>query len=225
MNRTGKGCFQKGYIPWIKGKTKLTEPRLVCSLETKNKMHISHLGKKHSVKKFFNEGQFKKGEHPWNYGLTKEIDERIAKYTQKGGFSRRGIKQSKEHRNKLKLSHIGHPCYNSRGRGKCGIRKDLNQFFRSTWEANFARILNHLKIKWEYEMHRIFLETCSYLPDFYLPELNLFIEVKGTRFGNRDEKLELLYKELPSFPIKIIDGVVYELLKKRYSKIIVGWEK
>lgn len=77
----------------------------------------------------------------------------------------KGRKRSLEFR----LKHVGNKNFNPNGWGKSFIREDLNQHFRSTWEANFARILNYLDIDWEYEKYRIFFEDCSYLPDFYLP--------------------------------------------------------
>jgi len=66
-----------------------------------------------------------------------------------------------------------------------GKRKDLNNtYFRSAWEANYARYLNLVKEKWQYEP-RMFLYkdiihgTRSYAPDFYLPKQDRWIEVKG----------------------------------------------
>ena len=44
------------------------------------------------------------------------------------------------------------------GYGKQGIREDLNQFFRSNWEANVARTLNLEGIKWEYELELLELK-------------------------------------------------------------------
>lgn len=174
-------------------------------------------------------------------GLTKNTSPRVAKMSiSKLGHSprwkdpisrakkigdalrgRSGVKASFETRMKM----IGRPNLNPNGYGKSFYREDLNTYFRSTWEANFARTLNYSNIKWEYEKHRIYLSNCSYLPDFYLPDLALYIEVKGARFGNKDKKLEMLYKEKPNFPIKVIDGEVYNILKKKYYTLISNWEK
>ena len=50
----------------------------------------------------------------------------------------------------------------------------------STWEVKFAEWLDTQGIKWEYEKH---LLKCGHLghyyPDFYLPEKDQFIEIKG----------------------------------------------
>lgn len=136
---------------------------------------------------------------------------------------RKGKKLSLIHRQKL----LGHKNLNPNGWGKGGYREDLNHFVRSTWEANICRIFRYLGIIYEYEPtnKRICFDNCSYLPDFYLPQLDLYVEVKGSRFGNRDKKLELLYKQDPHFPIKIIDGEVYNKLKREYFAKILKWEK
>jgi hypothetical protein len=56
--------------------------------------------------------------------------------------------------------------------------------FRSRLEARWAIILNQLGIAWEYEPEAIVIEgygesDFSYLPDFYLPAADAFLEVKG----------------------------------------------
>ena len=67
---------------------------------------------------------------------------------------------------------------------KGGYREDLKQFFRSTWEANLARYYNFAGIKWiyepqEFEFYKIKRGNRFYKPDFYLPEQDIFIEIKG----------------------------------------------
>lgn len=53
--------------------------------------------------------------------------------------------------------------------------------FRSNWEIELAEMMEDLEIKWEYEPERFYFrgEGESYLPDFFLPEYNVWIEVKG----------------------------------------------
>lgn len=51
---------------------------------------------------------------------------------------------------------------------------------RSRLEANIGFLLENLYIKWEYEPRWFLLENGqTYLPDFFLPELNTWIEGKG----------------------------------------------
>lgn len=59
--------------------------------------------------------------------------------------------------------------------------------FRSRWEFKVAKYLDAHLIAWEYEKHKIPVKlkvgkrtvSAIYIPDFYLPELKCFWEVKG----------------------------------------------
>lgn len=73
---------------------------------------------------------------------------------------------------------------------KAHFRDDLNTKFRSSWEANVARWFNAHGIQWEYEprvfrFDRIKRGTKTYIPDFWLPQENVWVEVKGY-LPNRD---------------------------------------
>lgn len=58
--------------------------------------------------------------------------------------------------------------------------------FRSTLEADWAATLDHVGISWEYEPEGILLPSGSmYRPDFYLPNITTWLEVKGPH----DERL------------------------------------
>lgn len=54
--------------------------------------------------------------------------------------------------------------------------------YRSRTEARWARFLDLISVRFRYEAEGYDLGAPEgwYLPDFYLPDLNLFIEVKGT---------------------------------------------
>jgi len=111
--------------------------------------------------------------------------------------------------------------------GKGGIRKDLNHYFRSRWEANFARVLNYLNIRWEYEIKRLWNNsgTSSYLPDFYLNDLNMFAEVKG---WEKDAVIVRTYEVMQDNNLLdnmlVINGPIYKMLSHKYSKLIPEWE-
>ena len=120
---------------------------------------------------------------------------------------------------------------NAYSRCKGGNRKDLNQYFRSSWEANIARILNYLHIEWKYEYKRFhFLEETeeilSYQPDFYLPKYNKWIEVKGWMDDKSKKRLELFkkYYFTEYSNLILIDEEMYRSLSKQYSQIISEWE-
>lgn len=52
--------------------------------------------------------------------------------------------------------------------------------FRSRLEARWAVFFDEIGIKYDYEKEGYDLGNCTaYLPDFYLPELDCFVEIKG----------------------------------------------
>lgn len=66
---------------------------------------------------------------------------------------------------------------------------------RSTWELTIAELFNELGIEWEYEPERVYFrkEHESYLCDFFLPEYNCWVEIKGW-MDKRSEKRCKLFK-------------------------------
>jgi hypothetical protein len=77
--------------------------------------------------------------------------------------------------------------------------KYKNFWFRSSWEANFAKWCDGSGIKWKYEPKTFDLGNCTYTPDFYLPEFDCWIEIKGR--------------------LTIYNKRKMRLFKKRYSKL------
>ena len=120
---------------------------------------------------------------------------------------------------------------NSYSRCRGGYREDLNKYFRSSWEANIARYLNFLHIKWEYEFKRFNFEeidsgVLSYMPDFYLSELDIWIEVKGWM----DEKSKTRFKYFEKFypeennKLILIERKRYNEIEKEFKYIVSNWE-
>lgn len=78
--------------------------------------------------------------------------------------------------------------------------------YRSTWEVTFAKYCDSKGLKYEYESYR-FSYTYQgvqrlYIPDFYLPSLNLMIEIKpACRF---DEIAKMKFESIPSVYKKIL---------------------
>lgn len=59
-------------------------------------------------------------------------------------------------------------------------RWHAGQAFRSSLEADWAATLDHMHIKWVYEPQLFTLPSGErYLPDFFLPEIGTWLEVKG----------------------------------------------
>jgi len=121
---------------------------------------------------------------------------------------------------------------NPYSRTKSGKRADLdNKFFRSSWEANYARYLNHVGIKWEYEKKRFWFDaiktgTRSYVPDFYLTDLDIWVEIKGWMDAQSKTRLKRFAKFYPkeSKKLSLIQSPEYNKIKKDYSSVIKFWE-
>jgi len=94
-------------------------------------------------------------------------------------------------------------------------------------EKEFAKILNFYNIKWLYEHHSFPLDwdengnTCeSFTPDFYLPELDLYIELttlKQRLVTRKNRKLRLLRNLYPGINIKIFYGRDFRELALKYG--------
>lgn len=132
-----------------------------------------------------------------------------------------------------------HPRENDNKRGHGGKRQDLGgRYFRSAWEANWARYLNwlvsiHQLEKWEYEVetfefHRIKRGTRFYTPDFKLTNMDgstEFHEVKGWMDPKSATKLRRMAKYYPAIKITVIDRVAYKDVNKKLAGLIPGWER
>lgn len=108
-----------------------------------------------------------------------------------------------------------------------GIRPDLGHYCRSSWEANFARVLKHRGIPYRYEPKVFILERpdgteTSYRPDFGAD--GSFYEVKGRLLDRDAEKIALFREQHPDLPLTVIDGPAYHALRRRYRDEIPAWE-
>ena len=64
--------------------------------------------------------------------------------------------------------------------------------FRSSLEADWACTLDSLGIRWQYEPVTVTLPSGEwYVPDFWLPELSTYIEVKGDGIPRRHKPAQL----------------------------------
>ncbi len=123
-------------------------------------------------------------------------------------------------------------------RGKGGKRDDLNgTFFRSTWEANYARYLNWLISigeinRWEFEpdTYEFPIKRGS---RFYTPDFKVFNndnsveyhEVKGYMDQRSATKLKRMTKYYPQIKVVLIDKDVYHNIANVMSAMLPEWEK
>lgn len=74
--------------------------------------------------------------------------------------------------------------------------------FRSSWEIEFAKKLDQDGIDWAYESHSFLLSDGGYfIPDFWVPDWNVFIEIKGYMREDAAVKLAMFRREYPDRPI------------------------
>lgn len=69
-----------------------------------------------------------------------------------------------------------------------------NIWMRSSWEVKYAQYLDKNNIKWLYESKTFDLGNTTYTPDFYLPETDIYIEIKGYLRPNSKNKIKLFNK-------------------------------
>jgi hypothetical protein len=133
--------------------------------------------------------------------------------------------KSEETRRRLAVSHAnriltGHSVY-TRGRG--GFRQDIGFYVRSRWEANFARILLHLQLPFEYEKRTFHLsDGKTYTPDFCIDGA-VWIELKGYMNTASRAKIDQFRKDYPDEILWIVGPDLYKILKQHYTAI-VNWE-
>lgn len=126
-----------------------------------------------------------------------------------------GVGHTKEARKKMSDAFVkGRKINYSTNWGKGAYYNTPNQgkvWMRSGWEVKVADYLTENGVDWYYE--HIWLKIGKnrhYLPDFFLPELNCYIEVKGRKKKRDMEKLKLARERYEN--IILWDGK--ELLKR-----------
>lgn len=160
----------------------------------------------------------KPGLPAWNKGLTKETDERVklnSHSVSKSLYGKPGHPVSEETKQRISKALSG----NNHG-GRCAWYVVNGIKVQGTWEQRFALKMSELGIKWEkvkkhawkYVMNG---KTRHYTPDFYLPEHNLYIEIKGFWWGDDKQKMECVIKQHT-------DKKIIILMKEELEKVLRG---
>lgn len=128
----------------------------------------------------------------------------------------------------------------SYSRAAGGRRPDLdNRYFRSSWEANYARFLNLLVARgeiasWEYEVKTFTFDaikrgTRAYTPDFrvvYPDGHHEWHEVKGWMDQKSKTKLKRMAKYYPSETVCVIEEEWFRAAQRSgLAGAIPGWER
>ena len=80
-------------------------------------------------------------------------------------------------------------------------------WMRSGWEVAFALWLDHYRISWEYESKRFALgKGKHYTPDFYLPNQDEYVELKGWMTKKDEKKIKLFRTLYPDIKLYMFFG-------------------
>lgn len=122
--------------------------------------------------------------------------------------------------------------------GTGGRRSDLDgRYFRSTWEANYARWLSFLlanrQIKsWTYEPKTFEFPVKrgnrSYKPDFLVTENDgsrVWHEVKGWMDDGSRVKLERFARYFPAERLIVVDAAMYRGIAAQARQLVPNWEE
>jgi len=218
-----------------------------------------------AIKKMWEEGKFKKhslerraeasrqrkkwleeNEHPRGYlghRHSKKTRKKLSEAGKKSwqdlttGHHSESRKQKLSDRNRGRRS-LGKNLDYVYSRGKGGKREDLGQYFRSRWEANYARYLNFLKkVKaihaWKFESQTWYFEeikrgTRSYTCDFEVWENKgedpYYVEVKGWMDAKSKTRLKRMAKYYPDIEIRLVGEKEYKEIQKKFAPMLKYWE-
>jgi hypothetical protein len=121
------------------------------------------------------------------------------------------LKASKTRKEKIIKGEIKTPIYGYHG----GFIEDLGHYVRSSWEENYCRILQYLKIEYLYEPKAFDLgEGLIYIPDIYIPAKDIWIEIKGFYRGRDEDKI---------FKFKTLGYNLIEIKHQDYKRLKKYW--
>lgn len=131
---------------------------------------------------------------------------------------------------------------------KTGYRSDIDLNVRSSWEANFVRVLQLYKIEFEFEPtvfpFPIKRGTKGYTPDFLLTRNNEWVEIKGYLDDKSKIKLKRFKRYFPDefesltcviskysneaknfmADLEVPQIIFYEDIRDEYSQYLINWE-
>ena len=122
---------------------------------------------------------------------------------------------------------------------KAGWREvgGYKKYYRSRWEANYARYLEHLRVNgliksWLHEPRTFWFDgikrgCMSYLPDFEVIENSgrfVYHEVKGWMDDRSKTKIRRMAKYHPDVELIVIGSKEYRELDRKCKPLLEGWE-
>lgn len=141
----------------------------------------------------------------------------------------------------MQCGHNHTQAQKNQGYAKSGKRADLNgQYFRSRWEANYARYLNFLKEHgepiqgWEFESETFEFKGIKKGTRFYTPDFKVrfldghieFHEVKGWDYPKGRTARKRFARYYPQHKLVLIDREFFRgICAQGIDSLIPNWEK
>lgn len=248
-----KGRLKKDYMRYlIAGKleelaTEMKRTKQFICRQAK-KLGLTNIGRKKKDLKnfvpFIKSGHWDKYEHPRGMKGLQHSD------MTKAIISEKSIKSQKEITESGRRGEISKKILNTRFNSgtysperqkttwKSGWRQigDVLKYFRSRWEANYARYLQHLKeqnliIDWKHEPKLFWFKVkgkeTSYLPDFKVILLSnevQYREVKGWMDERSITKIQGFIANNPLIRLSVIQADWFKGNSKQMAQLIKDWE-
>jgi len=97
--------------------------------------------------------------------------------------------------------------------------------YRSNLERNIAKALEESKIVFEYEAQRLSYQpkVRTYLPDFYIPDDDFYIEGKGYFHDSQERTRHLLIREQLGIDVKFVFGNSSNRIGKGSKMTYANW--
>jgi hypothetical protein len=186
---------------------------------------------------------YEKNEHPRGFlgghhtdEVRKIISESARKMWETNEDAISGVSTLKGLKTKLEKGTLFTERESASWKGGKRIIGGFEKYYRSSWEANYARVLEFLKLngfilKWEHEPDTFWFENIkrgvrSYTPDFkiWLTDTTYYyVEIKGWMDQKSLTKLKRFEKYYPENYLVLLRAKELKELKKKYSSVVY-WE-
>jgi RNA recognition motif-containing protein len=179
------------------------------------------------------------GGEPWNKGMSKEnnpilantglkISRALTGITYEDRYGLEEAQKRKALQSQAMSGKNNHMFGKKSPHAKGGYRPDLKHYVRSNWEADFARILKLSNLEYEYEPQTFSLtlpgnKPVNYTPDFYVPSLNTYYEIKGWMHDLDRQKIEAFTQQYPAIKLEVISATKFAEFALKYRDL-VKWE-
>lgn len=160
----------------------------------------------------------------WNKGLTKETDDRVLKNTTNATITTRNqVKNGTYIKRGWATWTDEYRDRQSRRMSNFNVSTSVKWYdvngikVQGTWERDFAIELVNNNLEWNRYKTFIYLDNGikrRYRPDFYLPQFNIFIEIKGYWWNSDKSKMRLIFKQHKGLrkQLIIINKRIYDAL-------------